>query len=54
MERFETELQKEIELYNRTSGGYEIKIRIARLLNETQGFSDFRELVARLYGIARV
>ena len=54
MDRFARELQKEIDLYNRTSGGYEIKIRIARLLNESQGFKDFRELVARLYGIAKV
>ncbi len=54
MERFETELQKEIDQYNKTSAGYEIRIRIARLLNDSQGFKDFRELVARLYGIAKV
>ncbi len=54
MERFENELQKEIDLYNKSSKAYEIKIRIARLLNETHGFKDFRELVARLYGIAKV
>ena len=54
MDRFARELQKEIDLYNRTSGGYEIKIRIAHLLNESQGFKDFRELIARLYGIAKV
>ncbi len=54
MDRFKQELQKEIDQYNRTSGGYEIKIRAADILNETAGLGDFRELVARLYGVARV
>lgn len=54
MSRFADSLQKELDLYNRSSGGYEIKIDFARVLNEEQGLGDFRELVARLYGIARV
>lgn len=54
MEKFEQGLIKEIDLYNRSSSGYEIKIKVAKILNETEGFKDFRELVARLYGIAKV
>ena len=54
MGKFESELQKEIDFYNKTSGGYEISIKVANVLNETLGISDFRELVVRLYGIAKV
>jgi diguanylate cyclase (GGDEF)-like protein len=54
MSKFSRELKKEIDLYNRSSGSYEISIKIAELLNETEGFKDFREMVARLYGIAKV
>ncbi len=54
MSKFSSELKKEIDLYNRSSGSYEISIKIAELLNETEGFKDFREMVARLYGIAKV
>ena len=54
MDRFARELQKEIDQYNRTSGGYEIVIKTATVLNESLGLKDFRELVARLYGIAKV
>ncbi len=54
MDRFARELQKEIDQYNRTSGKYEIVIRTAKILNESQGLKDFRELVAKLYGIAKV
>lgn len=54
MDKFASELQKEIDLYNRTSGGYEIKIKLAKILNESVGLKDFRELVAKLYGIAKV
>lgn len=54
MDKFASELQKEIDQYNRTSGGYEIKIKLARILNESAGLKDFRELVAKLYGIAKV
>ncbi len=54
MDKYTQELSKEIDLYNRSSGGYEIKIKTAKILNESEGFKDFRELVARLYGIAKV
>ncbi len=54
MDKYTQELRKEIDLYNKSSGGYEIKIKAAKILNETEGFKDFRELVARLYGIAKV
>ena len=54
MDRFKKELTKDIDLYNRSSGGYEIKIKIADLLNENMGLPDFRELVAKLYGTAKV
>lgn len=54
MDRFKKELSKDIDLYNKSSGGYEIKIKIADLLNENMGLSDFRELVAKLYGTAKV
>ena len=54
MDKFAGELQKEIDAYNKTSGGYEIKIKTAKILNESYGFNDFRQLVARLYGIAKV
>ncbi len=54
MSRFIAELQKEIGQYNKTSGKYEISIRSANVLNETLGLKDFRELVAKLYGIAKV
>ncbi len=54
MDKFTTELQKEIDLYNKTSGGYEIKINVEMVLNDTLGLGDFRELVARLYGSAKV
>ncbi len=54
MDKFESELQKEIGLYNKTSGGYEIRIKAAKVLNEELGVGDFRELVAKLYGIAKV
>jgi diguanylate cyclase (GGDEF)-like protein len=54
MSRFAEELQKEIDLYNRSSGGYEIKIDFEKVLNEELGLDDFRELVAGLYGIAKV
>ncbi|MBR6158999.1 MAG: diguanylate cyclase [Lachnospiraceae bacterium] len=54
MQKFEQGLLKEIDLYNRSSSGYEIKIGISTLLNETEGLTDLRELVARLYGIAKV
>ncbi len=54
MDKYTQELRKEIDLYNKTSGGYEIKIKAAKILNETEGFKDFRELVVRLYGIAKV
>ncbi len=53
MDKFASELQKEIDIYNR-SANYEIRIKIAKLLNESQGFKDFRQMVARLYGIAKV
>ena len=52
--RFSEELQKEIEQYNRTSGGYEIKIKIEKILNGPDGFKDFRQLVASLYEMAKV
>lgn len=54
MDRFTDKLQKEIDLYNKTSGGYEIRIKTAKILNESLGLKDFRELVAKLYGIAKV
>ena len=54
MDKFDKELHKEIESYNKTSGGYEISIKVAKILNEEQGITDFRQLVARLYGIAKV
>ncbi len=54
MSKFAEGLQKEIDLYNRSSGGYEIKIDFEKVLNEELGLDDFRELVARLYGIAKV
>ncbi len=54
MKKFSQELTKDIDLYNRSSGGYEIKIKTASLLNETLGLTDFRELVAKLYGTAKV
>ena len=54
MDRFANELQKEIDSYNRTSGGYEIKIRVAKILNESRKLTDFRQLIAELYGIAKV
>ena len=54
MDRFESELQKEISQYNKTSGGYEINVKASKVLNEDLGVDDFRELVARLYGIAKV
>ena len=54
MDRFASELRKEIDDYNRSSGSYEIRIKMAELLNESQGFDDFRKMVARLYGIAKV
>ena len=54
MDKFVNVLQKEIDSYNKTSGGYEIKIRTAKILNEAYGLKDFRQLVARLYGIAKV
>lgn len=54
MDKYEQELQKEIAVYNKTSGGYEIKIRLAKILNGSAQLKDFRELVAKLYGIARV
>ena len=54
MDRFASELRKEIDDYNRSSGSYEIRIKMAKLLNESQGFDDFRKMVARLYGIAKV
>ncbi len=54
MSRFAEELQKEIDLYNGSSGGYEIRIDFKNVLNEELGLDDFRELVARLYGIAKV
>ncbi len=52
--RFSEELQKEIEQYNRTSGGYEIKIRVEKILNGPDGFKNFRQLVASLYEMAKV
>ncbi|MCR5591042.1 MAG: diguanylate cyclase [Lachnospiraceae bacterium] len=54
MSKFESELQKEMDSYNKTSGGYEISIKVAKALNETLCIKDFRELVVRLYGIAKV
>ncbi len=54
MTKFSEGLQKEIAQYNKTSGGYEIRISFAKVLNESLGMSDFRELVAKLYGIAKV
>ncbi len=54
MDRFAEGLQKEIDLYNRSSGQYEIRIDFQTVLNEKLGFGDFRELVAGLYGNARV
>ena len=54
MVRFEQGLLKEIGLYNKSSAGYELRIRIAKVLNENENLKDFRELVARLYGIAKV
>ncbi len=54
MNRFATELQKEMDIYNKTSGGYAIRIRLSKVLNEDFGLEDFRELVAKLYGIAKV
>ncbi len=54
MNRFRQDLIKDIDLYNRSSGSYEIKIKIAHLLNETMHLTDFRELVAKLYGTAKV
>ena len=48
------ELQKEIDIYNKTSGGYAIRIKQSKVLNEVLGLDDFRELVAKLYGIAKV
>ena len=54
MSKFAEGLQKEIDLYNRSSGGNEIKIDFEKVLNEEFGLGDFRELVARLYGIAKV
>ncbi len=54
MSKFAEGLQKELDLYNRSSGGYEIKIDFDKVLNEEQGLGDFRELIARLYGIAKV
>ncbi len=54
MDKFARELQKEIDQYNRTSGGYEIVLKTAKVLNESLGLKDFRELVAKLYGIAKV
>ena len=54
MDRFMGELQKEIDIYNKTSGGYAIRIKQSKVLNEVLGLDDFRELVAKLYGIAKV
>lgn len=54
MQKFEQGLLKEIDLYNRSSSGYEIKIGISTILNEAEGFKDLRELVARLYGNSKV
>ena len=54
MEKFAAELEKEIALYNKTSGGYEIRIAVSKVLNETAGVTDFRELVAKLYGNSKV
>ena len=54
MEKFAAELEKEIALYNKTSGGYEIRIAVSKVLNENAGVTDFRELVAKLYGNSKV
>ncbi|MBO4904834.1 MAG: diguanylate cyclase [Lachnospiraceae bacterium] len=54
LNRFEEELQKEIDQYNKTSGGYEIRIKLSKILNGSDGFKDFRQLVASLYGMAKV
>ena len=54
MNRYQEELQKEIDLYNKNSGGYEIRIDIKKALNGSLGLKDFRELVARLYEGAKV
>ena len=54
MDRFIAELQKEIDLYNKTSGGYEIRIRTSRILNEEHSITGFHELVAKLYEKAKV
>jgi len=54
MNKFADALQKEIDMYNKTSGSYAIKIKIAKVLNESLMLKDFRELVAKLYGYAKV
>ena len=53
MDKFLQELAKEIDLYNRTSGGYEIKIGASKILNQECSVSGFHELVAKLYEIAK-
>ena len=53
IEKFADALKKEIDQYNKTSGGYAIKINMAKVLNEELKLTDFRELVAKLYGFAK-
>ena len=53
MNKFFADLEKGVNSYNKTSKNYEIEIKAASVLNESLGITDFRELIAKLYGRAK-
>ena len=53
MDRFIADLDKGVNGYNKTAKDCKIEIKVASVLNEALGITDFRTLVAKLYGRAK-
>lgn len=53
MDRFMAELDKGVASYNKSAKDFVIEIKAASVLNESLGITDFRELIAKLYGRAK-
>lgn len=53
MDRFISDLEKGVANYNKTADNLVIEIKVASVLNESMKITDFRELVAKLYGRAK-
>lgn len=53
MDRFVADLDKGVANYNKSANDLVIEIKVTRVLNESMKISDFRELVAKLYGLAK-